>query len=861
MKPAPALPDVGLLPPRFAAWFAGRGWSLRAHQAGVLSALSCGENVLVTAPTGGGKTLAGFLPSLIALDATGHTKNAADRHMRGAAAIASWQQAAQRSIHTLYISPLKALAIDVARNLETPAREMGLSIRIESRTGDTPASRRARQRRDPPDILLTTPEQLSLLLASREATQLFSGLKLVVIDELHALAGTKRGDLLALDLARLSALAPASRRVGLSATVADPAHLRRWLEPQTHTEKMAAWVTGPAGIAPKVTVLDADTRIPWSGHSTRHAVGAIMAAIAQAKLSLVFVNTRSQAEFIFQELWRANAEGLAIALHHGSLDLGQRRKVEAAMARGALRAVVATSTLELGIDWGDVDQVIQVGAPKGASRLTQRIGRSNHRLDAPSEALLVPSNRLEVLECIAARDAVEEGALDGETAHDGALDVLAQHVLGAAVGGPFHADDLYVSVTSAEPYRQLPRAQFDQVLDFVATGGYALKAYERFARLRQMPDGRWRIANPKVAERYRLNIGTIIEAPLLTLRLMRGSRARTRNYGGRPLGQIEEFYVDQLSPGDTFLFGGEVLRFEGVEGTEAFVTRATAEAPKVPVWQGGKFPLSTFLAARVRAMLADARTWTKLPEQVAQWLKIQQWKSVLPKADQLLIETFPRGSKFYLACYPFEGRLAHQTLGMLLTRRLERLNMRPMGFVASEYALCVWGLRDMSGLAMDRLFDEDMLGDDLEAWIADSAMVRRQFRNCAVIAGLIERKHPGVEKSGRQVNFSSDLIFNVLSQHDPGHLLLKAAYNDATRTMLDLPRLAAMLTRTRGKLVAKHLAQVSPLAFPMLLEIGKVPVHGSTDDALLAEAAEELSAEALAAEAMRMDDVIRQGRA
>ncbi|HRK72124.1 MAG TPA: hypothetical protein PLA85_11085, partial [Micropepsaceae bacterium] len=223
--------------------------------------------------------------------------------------------------------------------------------------------------------------------------------------------------------------------------------------------------------------------------------------------------------------------------------------------------------------------------------------------------------------------------------------------------------------------------------------------------------------------------------------------------------------------------------------------------------------------------------------------------------------TFPRGERYYLVCYPFEGRLAHQTLGMLLTRRLERLNMRPMGFVASEYALCVWGLRDMSGLAMDRLFDEDMLGDDLEAWIADSAMVRRQFRNCAVIAGLIERKHPGVEKSGRQVNFSSDLIFNVLSQHDPGHLLLKAAYNDATRTMLDLPRLAAMLTRTRGKLVAKHLAQVSPLAFPMLLEIGKVPVHGSTDDALLAEAAEELSAEALAAEAMRMDDVIRQGRA
>ncbi len=829
-----------ILPPRFQAWFAGRGWSLRPHQAGVLEAVAMGQHVLVTAPTGGGKTLAGFLPSLIALDQA-RTRN----FPKATRDLATWRRNAGKSLHTLYISPLKALAVDIARNLEAPVAEMGLSVRIESRTGDTPASRRARQRRDPPDILLTTPEQLSLLLASREAADLFAGLSLVVIDELHALAGTKRGDLLALDLARLLALAPQSRRIGLSATVADPGHLRRWLQPQSgKDDAMAAWVTGPQGTRPQVKVLASDERIPWSGHSTRHAVGAIMEAIAGAKLSLVFVNTRSQAEFIFQELWRANDKGLAIALHHGSLDVAQRRKVEAAMARGALRAVVATSTLELGIDWGDVDLVIQVGAPKGASRLTQRIGRSNHRLDTPSEALLVPSNRLEVLECIAARDAVGEGALDGETAHEGALDVLAQHVLGAAVAAPFDAEALYAGIISTEPYRRLLREEFGRVLDFVATGGYALRAYERFARLRQMPDGRWRIANPKVAERYRLNIGTIIEAPLLTVRMMRGSRSRTRAHGGRPMGKIEEFYVDQLAPGDTFLFSGEVLRFEGVEGTEAFVTRATAEAPKVPMWQGGKFPLSTYLAARVRAMLADPASWKKLPDQVSHWLSIQQWKSVLPKADELLVETFPRGAKSYLTCYPFEGRLAHQTLGMLLTRRLERLSMRPMGFVASEYALCVWGLRDMSGLSMDRLFDEDMLGDDLEAWIADSAMVRRQFRNCAVIAGLIERKHPGLEKSGRQVNFSSDLIFNVLNEHDPGHLLLKAAYNDATRTMLDLPRLAAMLKRTKGRIVTKHLDQVSPLAVPMLLEIGKVPIHGSTDDALLAEAAKGLMAEA-----------------
>ncbi len=418
-------------------------------------------------------------------------------------------------------------------------------------------------------------------------------------------------------------------------------------------------------------------------------------------MALVFVNTRSQAELIFQELWRINSEGHAIALHHGSLDATQRRKVEAAMAAGRLRAVVCTSTLDLGIDWGDVDLVVHVGAPKGASRLAQRIGRANHRMDEPSNALLVPANRFEVMECRAALDANYLGAQDTPPIRPGGLDVLAQHVLGMACSAPFSADALYGEVTSAFPYRALARATFDRVVAFVATGGYALKTYERFAKIREGKDGLWRITHPRVAQQYRLNVGTIVETALLNVRVSRNRGAGFAGRGGRVLGKIEEYFIETLSPGDTFLFAGLILRFEGIHENEVVATRTADDTPKIPVYSGGKFPLSTFLAAGVRAILADPEKWTALPDQVADWLRIQRDRSVLPRTDQLLVETFPRGNRFYMVAYPFEGRLAHQTLGMLLTRRLDRAKLRPTGFVATDYSIAVWGLADL-GRAFSR---------------------------------------------------------------------------------------------------------------------------------------------------------------
>ncbi len=817
------------MPDTFLQWFAARGWSPRSHQLAMLQAGRERRSSLLIAPTGAGKTLAGFLPSLVSLEAR------------------SLPARGQR-LHTLYISPLKALAADVARNLTLPITEMGLPIRTETRTGDTSVARRSRQRQAPPDILMTTPEQLALLLSHEDSGELFAGLDTIILDELHALAATKRGDLLALGIARLRALAPGLRTVGLSATVARPSELRAYLAAQTDPQDrldMADMVQISGGAKPHIQILELDDTMPSAGHMTRYAIPAIYAAITEHRLCLLFVNTRRQAELLFQDLWRANDLGLPIGLHHGSLDTAQRRKVEAAMADGALRAVVATSTLDLGIDWGDVDLVIHVGAPKGASRFIQRIGRSNHRLDEPSQALLVPSNRFEVLECRAAVDAAEAGAQDATFSRRGSLDVLAQHILGMACAGPFDASALYAEVTSASPYAELTRETFDRVVQFVADGGYALKSYERYAKLKPAADGKLRLSHPRFAQAYRMNAGTIVAAPMIKVRLAgrRSAGLRRGFIGGRVMGEVDEYFIEQLSPGDAFVLAGEVLRFEGMSENEAFVSRATSRDPIIPSYNSGKFPLSTHLAERVRAMLADQHEWHRLPPSVAYWLELQQERSQIPGRDEVLIETFERRGCHCLVAYPFEGRLAHQTLGMLLTRRLDRARAGPLGFVANDYGMALWCRSDLSQmiasgkLDLDNLFAQDMLGDDLDAWLAETNLMKRTFRQVAVIAGLVERRHPGREKSGRQVALSTNLIYDVLRRHDPHHILLEAAWADAATGLLDIARLGDFLRRIEGRIRHQPLTRMSPLSLPILLEIGREAVAGFAREDLLREAA------------------------
>ncbi len=807
-------PPPAILPQRFAAWFAGRGWEPRPHQLAVLEAARSGQDVLLVAPTGGGKTLAGFLPSLVELDETGER----DR------------------LHTLYVSPLKALATDIARNLTEPVEQLGLRLRVETRTGDTPADRRARQRTHPPDILLTTPESLVLLLSRPDAAAAFAGLRRIVIDEVHALSGLKRGDQLALCLARLRLLAPEARRVGLSATVAWPDSLRGFVgTPQ----RPAVLIEARRGAPPALSMLLPDQHVPWSGRMGLAGASVILERIAASGTTIVFVNTRAQAELLFAALWRINDDTLPIALHHGSLDIAQRRRVEAAMARGnhggdGLRAVIATSSLDLGIDWGGVDQVIQVGAPKGVSRLLQRIGRANHRMDEASNAILVPANRFEVLECQAAIHGVGAMELDGEPPRPGAFDVLAQHVLLMAASAPFSPDALYDEVRMAAPYADLARRDFDDVLGFVEDGGYALAAYERYRKLFRDSEGMVQIRGERVARQARMNVGTIVEAPVMKVRLG-GPRGFT-------LGEIEESFANMLAPGDAFIFAGRKLRFVRLREAVVEVAEGGAGDPMVPTYAGSRFPLTSGLAARVRRMLHDPDAWSAYPEPVREWLELQRERSLLPGPDDLLVEIFPRHGRFFLVAYCFEGRNAHQTLGMLLTRRLSRDGAAPLGFVATDYAIALWCANPPGDIPA--LFAPEMLGDDLEDWMAESSMLRRTFRNVAVIAGLIERQHPGQTGTRRQVTINSDLVYDVLRRHQPDHVLLRATRAEAAGGLTDVDRLADMLLRVERHIRVARLDRVSPLAIPVMLDIGREFVRSDADeDAMLAET-EALLAEA-----------------
>ena len=795
------------LPPAFADWFAQRGWALRRHQADMIAAAQAGEHALLVAATGAGKTLAGFLPSLIDLADGGHD-----------------------GLHTLYVSPLKALAADIERNLAAPIAAMGLPIRVETRSGDTSSEARARQRSRPPHILLTTPESLSLLLSWPDSFTLFANLKTAVIDEVHAFATGKRGDLLALALARLQSINPALRRVALSATIADAQAYRRWLAPGRDAARVRL-VEGEAGADPDVRILLPKGAVPWAGHSGRYAIHQVMAEVARHRTTIIFCNTRGLAELLFQELWKANDAGLPIAIHHGSLDREARLRAEAAMAEGRLRALVATSSLDMGIDWGDVDCVIQMGAPKGSSRLLQRIGRANHRLDEPSRALLVPGNRFEFLEAQAALDAVAAGERDADAFRPGALDVLAQHVTGLACAAPFDQAELLAEVQSAAPYADLTAQQFARIIGFIRDGGYALRAYDRFRRLAPDGPGRWRIAHPRLVTRHRLNAGIIVDAPTLDVRFKNGRR----------LGSVEEYFASTLTVGDTFAFAGLSLEVEALRDLDLIV-RATTKPARIPSYNGARIALSTRLADRVRDFLAHPASWDRFPPDVQGWLRLQAAKSVLPRPGELLAETFPHEGRHYLALYPFEGWNAHQSLGMLLTKRMERAELQPLGFVASDYALAIWSVRPVTDPAA--LLSSDILTDEFIEWVEGSNLLKRAFREVAVIGGLIERQHPGKRKTGKQVTFSTDLIYDVLRKFEPGHLLIEAAWADARARLTDVARLGDLLDRAAGTLLHQRLHRISPLAVPLLVLIGRESVGtDATDDALLMEAAaEELAA-------------------
>lgn len=779
-------------------WFATKGWSIHPHQQDMFDR-SQEPATLLIAPTGGGKTMAGFLPSLAEL--------ADGRH---------------QGLHTIYVSPLKALAADIKRNLRTPVDEIGLQIRIEDRTGDTSATQKKRQRADPPHILLTTPESLALLTSYEDAPRMFGGVQRVIVDEIHALSESKRGDQLMLALARLQGLCPALRRVGLSATVEDPDAIAGFLARHPDPCQIVHADPGPD---PDISMLETQEMPPWSGGGAAYAIPAVLEQIRQHRTTLIFHNTRAQAEIFFHNLWLANDEALPIGIHHGSLDRQQRERVEAAMVRGELRAIVCTGSLDLGIDWGDVDLVIQIGAPKNVKRLVQRIGRANHRYNAPSKALLVPANRFEVVECVAALEAAKAHDLDGDPRGAGPRDVLCQHILITAAAGPFDASKLFAEMTAAGPFAQLTRSQFDDCLEFCATGGYALRAYDRWQRLQQRPDGKWQLRDPRAAQRIRMNLGTIQDTDTLKVRLK-------RNRGGKPLGEVEEGFAASLTPGDTFLIGGQIVRYEGLREMVVEVSRRADKKPKIATFSGTKFATSTQLSDRILRMFSQP-DWPQLPKHTSDWLSLQRDMSCLPQRDRLLIESFPNDGREHLCVYGFAGRNAQQTLGLFLTKRMEETGLAPLGFVATDYATLIWGLDAVTDPRP--LFQLGALRQGLDTWLAGNAVMKRTFRASATIAGLIERNTGGQRKSGRQATFSSDILYDTLLKYDPDHLLMQITREEAMRGLVDFGRIEAMVHRIGDRIDLLRLDRVSPLAAPLFLEVGKVPVKGAAEERLLAE--------------------------
>ena len=774
-------------------WLKKNNWHFYDHQLETLSKSLQGYDVLLVAPTGGGKTLAGFLPSLEDLINKKNPKN---------------------QLHTLYISPLKALTVDVHRNLSAPISDQKLDIKVETRTGDTSSYKKVRQKQAPPHMLMTTPESLALLLASPDANDYFKFLKFLIIDEIHSLVNSKRGDLLSLNLSRLDTIVPNYRKIGLSATVKNASSVLSFLS----QKKKSITLNVEEKSSPNIEILKTDNRVPWSGHMAGYAIKDIYKKIQNSTMSIVFVNTRAQAELIFNKLWHENEKNLKIAVHHGSLEKEIRRKVENMMSLGQLDCVVATSSLDLGIDWGNVNLVIQIGSPKGIARFLQRIGRSNHRLNEPSKAILVPSNRFEYLECVSAISSIKEKILDETKEKEGSLDVLAQHILGVACSKPFEVNELFVEIKNSWPYRNLQMGKFLEVLEFVKNGGYSLKNYDQYSKIGLNKQNLYTIKNKNIRNKYRLNVGTIVESYMVKVKL-----------GNRTLGQVEEWFIEGLNQGDTFLFGGRVLEYQYLSNNNVIVRTTKDQQPKIPSYAGGRLPLSSELSFQVRSLISKEKNWKNLPSQISEWLKLQLKFSNIPSPEELLVEIFPRKIKnkkrYFLICYSFEGRNANQTLGFLISKRMQRMGYKPIGFVATEYALAIWSMNMVEDINI--LLSDDIMLDDLYEWLEETPLLKKNFRDAAIISGLIERIIPGQKKTGKQIMFNSDLIFDVLKKHEPNHLLLQVARQDSYRGLIDLDRLSEFLKRIKKNIILKKLNQISPLAIPLILEINRQTIDKS----------------------------------
>jgi ATP-dependent Lhr-like helicase len=785
-------------------WFGRHGWTPFAFQEQVWRAYLAGESGLVHAATGTGKTYAAWLgPVLEWL----RDYPAAPRRKAGPA-----------PLRVLWVTPLRALAGDTESALRAPIEDLGLPWTVESRTGDTPARIRARQRDRLPTALVTTPESLTLLLTRDDAAELFDHLELVVVDEWHELMASKRGVQAELALARLRRFRPSLRTLGLSATLGNLDVARDTLlglDPEGRPRPGRSM----QGLLPKALEVDAlipETmeRFPWSGQMGLRMVPDVTRAIEQGESALVFTNTRATAEIWYQALLAARPDWAGImALHHGSMDRGTREWVEEGLREGRLRCVVCTSTLDLGVDFTPVDRVLQIGSPKAIGRLIQRAGRSGHQPGAVSRLTCVPTNALELVDVAAARAALEAGRIEARRPVERPLDLLAQHAVTVALGGGFTERELYDEVRTTYAYRDLTRAEWAWVLDFITHGGDALRAYPEYRKV-VMQAGRYLVTSRMVAMRHRLSIGTIVSESAVKVQFVRG----------RTLGSVEENFIARLRPGDHFTFAGRTLQFVRVRGMVAYVRKSTQPTSVVPHWSGARFPISPELAASVRERLDEARRGFYVGpemEAVRPILELQAAWSRLPAPDELLVERVATREGHHLFFYPVEGRLVHEGLAALFAYRIAELGPISFTLAANDYGLELLSPEPapIHEAIEAGLFSPAHLLHDIPASLNAAELARRQFREIARVAGLIFQGYPGVNKSVKQVQASSELLYDVFARYDPDNLLLFQAHREVLERQLEQSRLGRTLERiTAGRVTVVDVERPTPLAFPLLVD-------------------------------------------
>ncbi|MDR5833067.1 ligase-associated DNA damage response DEXH box helicase [Caballeronia sp. LZ034LL] len=788
---------------RLARWFETRGWQPFPFQREAWREIARGASGLLHATTGAGKTWAVWLGALAAFaDKAPKPQHNAQHNLLPA------------PLTVLWITPMRALAADSARALQTAVTVLAVPWSVGLRTGDTTSTERARQNRRMPSALVTTPESLTLMLTRANAQEELRHLRMIVVDEWHELLGNKRGTQTQLAIARLAHWRPDLQIWGLSATLGNLALAHDALLHPVRTPRVVVQGAQPKTLVVDTLIPDTIERFPWGGHLGVRQVGPVAAEIDQAQSSLVFTNTRSQAEIWYRALLELRPEWAGLlALHHGSLDKEVRDWVELGLKNGQLKAVVCTSSLDLGVDFLPVDRVFQIGSPKGVARLMQRAGRSGHAPGRVSRVTIVPTHALELVEAAAARWAIGEKRIEGRDMPLKPLDVLVQHLVTVAIGGGFTAAEMFDEVRRAYAYRDLTQAEFDWALAFVERGGTSLGAYPDFHRVAQGDDGVYRVPREDLVRRHRNNVGTIVANATINVAYMTGGR----------IGAMEESFISRLKPGDVFTFGGRSLELVRVRDMTAYVKRATSSRGAMPQWAGSKMPLSSELAEAALVMLARASDGIyDEPEMraVEPLLDLQAKWSALPGPGVLVVECVRSREGHHFFCYPFAGRMAHIGLGSLIGWRVARDQPSTFSISMNDYGFELLSARpfDWETLIADGLFSPDNLEHDILASLNASELSSRRFREIARVSGLIYQGHPGQQKSARQLQASSGLFYEVFRKHDSGNLLLAQADQEVMLQELELGRIRAALQRmSESRLALTHPKKPTPFAFPLII--------------------------------------------